>query len=463
MSLEKKITRLTVGIFLAVLVSISIFSLMVIDTNMTDALEKRLIDTAFVIAANPMIQTELAEGSDPTHLKVQNFVERMRLKVDLLFITVIDMDGVRYSHPIPDNIGRKFLGGDEKIVLEMGESYVSEGEGHLGNSIRAFVPVYKDGVQVGAVSIGILKRDFREEVRLYFMELVPVFIIALAIIIFLAKKLAKNIKDDIYGFEPEEIAIQLREKESIINNMEEGLISVNNLGEVTVINKKALDMLRIEYKEDVDEKIMDLLNKVIYRRSGIFNEEIRISEDIVIMANFYSIVGEYGKGLDLLKWVRLNEIQVDTILVTADKGRSSVDEAFKYGAVDYLIKPFKYDRFKEALLKYRERVTKFKKLDDIDQQSIDEYILKRTSNSMVKQYEEAEICKGLNIKTYNKIIEFMNVNKGVKLSAEEIANGSGLARVTARRYLEKMDEEKKVEIIQEYGRIGRPTKFYTIK
>ncbi|MEG2291519.1 MAG: sensor histidine kinase [Clostridium sp.] len=295
MSLEKKITRLTVGIFLAVLVSISIFSLLVIDTNMTEALGKRLTDTAFVIAANPMIQTELAEGADPTYLKVQNFVERMRLKVDLLFITVIDMNSVRYSHPIPDNIGRKFLGGDEKIALETGESYVSEGEGHLGNSIRAFVPVYKDGVRVGAVAVGILKRDFRDEVRVYFMELVPVFIIALVIIIFLAKKLAKNIKSDIYGLEPEEIAVQLREKESIINNMEEGLISVNNLGEVTVINKKALDMLRIEYKEDIDEKIMALLNKVIYRRSRIFNEEIRISEDIVIMANFYSIVGEYGK------------------------------------------------------------------------------------------------------------------------------------------------------------------------
>lgn len=170
-----------------------------------------------------------------------------------------------------------------------------------------------------------------------------------------------------------------------------------------------------------------------------------------------------GKGLDLLKWIRLNEIQVDTILVTADKGRGSVDEAFKYGAVDYLIKPFKYERFKEALLKYRERITKLKRLDNIDQQSIDEYILKRISNSMVKQDEEVEMCKGLNIKTYNKIIEFMNINKGIKLTAEEIANGSGLARVTARRYLEKMDEERKVEIIQEYGRIGRPTKFYIIK
>jgi response regulator of citrate/malate metabolism len=40
-----------------------------------------------------------------------------------------------------------------------------------------------------------------------------------------------------------------------------------------------------------------------------------------------------GKGIDLLKWIRSREIQVDTILITADKCKSSVDEAFKYGAV----------------------------------------------------------------------------------------------------------------------------------
>ncbi|MBU3102628.1 ATP-binding protein [Clostridium gasigenes] len=294
MSLEKKITKLVVGIFIAVVLVISVFSLAVINSNLTTALSKRLTDTAFVIAANPIIQEELSKGTDPTYLKVQNFVERMRLKIDLLFISVIDMNSVRYSHPIPDNIGRKFLGGDEKRVISTGEVYVTESHGHLGNSIRAFAPVYKDGVQVGAVAVGILKRDLREEVRAYFFELIPVFLISLLIIIFLAKKLAKNIKNDIYGLEPEDIAIQLREKESIINNMEEGLIAVNNLGQVTVINKKALNMLRIKDERDIDEKIISLLNKAIYRRSRIFNKEIRLSEDIIIMANFYSIVGEYG-------------------------------------------------------------------------------------------------------------------------------------------------------------------------
>ena len=128
MTLEKKITRLTISIFIAVILIISIFSLVVINNKVTEAIGKSLIDTAFVVAANPMIQKELADNGDPTHLKVQNFAERVRLKTGLLFITVMNNEGIRYSHPIPDNIGRRFLGGDEKLVLREGETYVSEGD-----------------------------------------------------------------------------------------------------------------------------------------------------------------------------------------------------------------------------------------------------------------------------------------------------------------------------------------------
>ncbi|MDZ7543982.1 response regulator, partial [Clostridium perfringens] len=78
-----------------------------------------------------------------------------------------------------------------------------------------------------------------------------------------------------------------------------------------------------------------------------------------------------GKGLDLLKWIRLKEINIDTILITADKCKASVDEAFKYGAVDYLIKPFKFERFKEALSNYKDRFFEMKNIDNINQEYID--------------------------------------------------------------------------------------------
>lgn len=295
MSLEHKITRLTVGIFVAVVFIISISSLIVINKKVTEAIEKSLLDTAYVIAANPMIQEELANNEDPQKMKIQNFTERVRLKTELLFISVIDMESIRYSHPIPYNIGRKFLGGDEKKVINTGESYVSVGSGHLGKSVRAFVPVKCDGVQVGAVSVGVSNRDIREETIEYFNELIPIFILVLIIIIILAKKLSENIKCDIYGLEPDEIAIELREKESIINNIQEGLIAVNREGEVTAINERALTILKIIKKEQIDQKIINLLMETMYRRSRIFNKEIRINREIILMTNFYSIIGEYGK------------------------------------------------------------------------------------------------------------------------------------------------------------------------
>ncbi|TGY44072.1 response regulator [Clostridium sartagoforme] len=170
-----------------------------------------------------------------------------------------------------------------------------------------------------------------------------------------------------------------------------------------------------------------------------------------------------GKGIDLLKWIRIKEINIDTILITADKCKASVDEAFKYGAIDYLIKPFKFERFKEALYNYKSRFIELRKVDNMNQDYIDQYILKINANPIEEEVQEKELCKGLSLKTYNKIIDYMTQKYEEYLTAEEIAQGSGLARVTARRYLEKMSEEGKVEINQEYGKIGRPTNYYILK
>lgn len=186
---------------------------------------------------------------------------------------------------------------------------------------------------------------------------------------------------------------------------------------------------------------------------------IKIKADLILLDIFLPD----GKGIDLLKWIRIKEINIDTILITADKCKASVDEAFKYGAIDYLIKPFKFDRFKEALYNYRSRFIELRKIDNMNQNYIDQYILNINVNSIGEEVKEKELCKGLSLKTYNKIIDYMNQNYEEQLTAEEIAKGSGLARVTARRYLEKMVEEDRVEINQEYGKIGRPTNYYILK
>ncbi|WP_411168375.1 response regulator [Clostridium sp. MB05] len=156
-------------------------------------------------------------------------------------------------------------------------------------------------------------------------------------------------------------------------------------------------------------------------------------------------------GIDLLKWIRAQEIDIDIILITADKSIERIQEAFRYGVVDYLIKPFDFDRFKEALYQFKGRYDKFKNNDEIEQKELDKLI----ANSIVSKNEE-DFAKGLNRFTYRSIWDEIEKSNYEDLTAEYLAEKLGIARVTVRRYLEYMEKENKVEKLVEYGKVGRP-------
>jgi response regulator of citrate/malate metabolism len=156
-------------------------------------------------------------------------------------------------------------------------------------------------------------------------------------------------------------------------------------------------------------------------------------------------------GIDFLKWLRSEEIDVDVILITADKTSGRVQEAFRYGAVDYLIKPFSFERFKEALLMFKERHNAYKKIDEIEQTALNKLI----SIVAVPQEEEG-LAKGLNKYTYKSIWEEIARSDEGYFTAEELSEKIKVARVTVRRYLEYMEKEGLLEKLVEYGKVGRP-------
>ena len=54
-------------------------------------------------------------------------------------------------------------------------------------------------------------------------------------------------------------------------------------------------------------------------------------------------------GLDMLVELSKAGDPVDVIVITAANDKESVQTALHYGAVDYLIKPFSFERFQDAL------------------------------------------------------------------------------------------------------------------
>lgn len=162
-------------------------------------------------------------------------------------------------------------------------------------------------------------------------------------------------------------------------------------------------------------------------------------------------------GMDFLKWIRGQEKDIDVILITADKSIERVQEAFRYGVVDYLIKPFTFERLKESLLQFKLRFDQFKKTDDIEQDDLDKLV----SGPNLSQSED-EFTKGLNKYTYKSIWDEIAKAADQDITAENLSEKLGIARVTVRRYLDYMEKEKKVCKLVEYGKIGRPQYKYHI-
>ena len=156
-------------------------------------------------------------------------------------------------------------------------------------------------------------------------------------------------------------------------------------------------------------------------------------------------------GIDLLKWIRTQEIDIDIILITADKSIKRIQEAFRYGVVDYLIKPFSFKRFKEALIQFKDRKYQFERNNEIEQKDLDKII----SSFDVSQNED-DFAKGLNKYTYRTIWGEIEKRSYEDFTAEGLAEKLGIARVTVRRYLEYMGKENNVEKLVEYGKVGRP-------
>ena len=167
-------------------------------------------------------------------------------------------------------------------------------------------------------------------------------------------------------------------------------------------------------------------------------------------------------GIDFLKWLRKEEIKVDVILITADKTINRVQEAFRYGARDYLIKPFTLERFEESLLRFKDRYYNFKKGIEIEQTELDKYIIINKHLEEEETNNNADLTKGLNRYTYDTVWQKVQQIGERYTTPEELGEILGIARVTVRKYLEYMNTEGKVEMLIEYGKVGRPQHKYKI-
>ena len=161
-------------------------------------------------------------------------------------------------------------------------------------------------------------------------------------------------------------------------------------------------------------------------------------------------------GFEMLRRIRNKQIMVDVIMVTAANDRESLEAALHLGVVDYLVKPFTFDRFQMALEKYIVQNNALKDIDTFNQTSIDHII------ESSRKKTEGLFPKGIQEKTLQLIIDFLKDNRGVWFTGDEIAKTIGLTGVTVRRYMNYLAESGRVTSEMDYETGGRPCMRYQI-
>ena len=97
-----------------------------------DAYEDRMLAVAQPIASMPAV-LDAFDDADPS-ATMQPLAETIRRASDLTYVVIADADGIRFSHPNPDLIGKKVS--TSAAVPLSGEIYMGTQTGTLGPSWR---------------------------------------------------------------------------------------------------------------------------------------------------------------------------------------------------------------------------------------------------------------------------------------------------------------------------------------
>ena len=224
-----------------------------------DQIGKRALQVSRTVARMPMVKQQIVKPLPEG--KLQALAEQIREEVGAEFIVVGNRDGIRFSHPKPDRLGKKMVGGDNAPALERGESYVSKAVGTLGPSIRGKVPIFdKSGDIVGVVSVGYLQENVRVIIHDHQLKVGVLVGVLVVFGILGAVSISNRFKRAIFNLEPEQIARLLTERETIIDSIREGIVAIDRDAKVTVVNRQAVVILgRDSESQIIGQPIRDVL------------------------------------------------------------------------------------------------------------------------------------------------------------------------------------------------------------
>lgn len=157
---------------------------------------------------------------------------------------VLNTDAIRYTHPMPDRIGKKFVGTTAPALA--GESITEEVNGTIGHLVQAVVPVTDSGGQVvGMVSAGIRTSRISDSAAKHLPILLGSAAAALALALAGSALVSRRLRRQTHGLDPAEMTRMYEHHDAVLHAVREGVLIIGGDGRLLLANDEASRLLAL--------------------------------------------------------------------------------------------------------------------------------------------------------------------------------------------------------------------------
>ncbi|MFI9274084.1 SpoIIE family protein phosphatase [Kitasatospora sp. NPDC052896] len=200
----------------------------------------RSVAVAETFAHSPgLVQT--LKSPDPTAI-LQPITEATRKQAGVDFIVVMNDQGIRYTHPLPSEIGKRFVGTIGPSLA--GHVYTESVHGPLGHEVQATVPIdAPDGSVVGLVSAGLKVHNVTAAGNRQLPLILGTGAAAVGVATVCTALTTRRLKRQTHGLDPVELARMYEHHNAVLHAVREGVVIVGQDGQLLLANDEARDLL----------------------------------------------------------------------------------------------------------------------------------------------------------------------------------------------------------------------------
>lgn len=240
-----------------------------------DAARVQARAVARAVADSPSVREAI--GTPNPTAELQPYALRVMADTDVDFVTIMSPQGIRWTHPDPNQIGRHFLGNTERALK--GKTFTETYTGTLGASVRAVTPV-KDGngKVIGLVSAGIQVEKISERVQGQLTALLAVAGGALALGAIGTYVVNARLRRHTHGMNAAELSRMHDYHQAALHAVREGLLMLDGQYRVALINDGGRELLGVSPQDRVIGRSVADLGLPAPLTGALLSSEPRVDE-----------------------------------------------------------------------------------------------------------------------------------------------------------------------------------------